>query len=123
MDNGKKLSECATQNCLWRESAEAVMDGADFDKEVEYLSERLIYAVHQGAITVRQLRLGISWANALDKEAVQTYGSDLEGEQQVERTARRIMHHAGLVAFGEVRSPIKRLRYIMEQSRQENQVQ
>ena len=74
-------------------------------------AEKLKCQVMSGAITIDELRGGVCWANALEKEAVEMYCADLSiGDQIQERVARRLMHLAGATALKGLRS--RRLRTI-----------
>lgn len=101
-----KLIETAANEAQWLESAQGVvMDDWVIEDEVERASQIITNQIVKGMISVTDLRRGVAWANALDAEAVRAYGSDIsEGEERLERTARRIMHLSGRAALENVKS-------------------
>lgn len=105
-----KLTEVAATDSRYQEEAHGVVfESWDMDCIIEESAQTLRAQLLNGHITVDELRLGVIWANALDKEAVELYGSDFTtGEERVERAARRIMHLAGRGALMDFRN--KRVR-------------
>ncbi len=97
----KRLTEVAMEDLKWQESAVGQMsDGWQFASEIESLSQNLIESVIAGRVSIKDLRAGVAWASALDKEGVAIYGVDISvGDQQLERLARRTMHHVGREAL------------------------
>lgn len=94
----------------WRESARGVItEGWEIEEVSEVLADELASKVTKKELKVDQLRQGVIWANALEEEAQNSYGSDLSsGDYRFERTARRIMHHAGRMALEQVKNRRKR---------------
>lgn len=90
----------------WQEAATGILtEGWDMESEIELHTQRLVGLVLSNTVSVGELRGGVTWASALDREAVHMYGSDTrEGECTYERTARRIMHLAGRGALNQVKN-------------------
>ncbi|GEM_PF-3016710 len=111
MNDNEHLTEVAVQYERWREAAEGVVNlGWETHDIVEEEAAHLTRAVICGHIAVADLRHGVQYASALDVEAVKRYGSDITtGEERVERTARRIMHHSGRTALSAVKTSSKRV--------------
>ncbi len=109
-EEDSKIEEWSISIEQWRESARGVLtDDWDLQSEVELHADQLVSQVYRGVMTIRQLRAGVIWANALDSEATERQGSDLaQGDFVFERTARRIMHHAGRTALEQVKNQQKR---------------
>lgn len=105
------IEQWALEHEAWRESARGVLtDGWDIKAEVEYFATQLAGEVCRGFVSVEELRGGVSWVNALDKEATERFGSDLSvGDFKFERTTRRIMNHAGRMALEQVNNKSKRI--------------
>lgn len=112
------LIEVAQKDQKWSHDAEwAVAGNWDMNVIAEEEAWRLQQEVIKGEISLKELRLGVVWANALDREAVEVYGSDLkQGEQAVERFARRHMHLAGRLALTRLRNARLRTAHIAHQS-------
>lgn len=110
MDN-EKLTVIGLTKSQWAEDAIGVVnENWDFARIVEEEAVRIQQQVLRGLLTIDDLRACVCWANALDKEAVEAYGADLtKGDQQAERTARRMMHLAGRTALEGLKSSRKRL--------------
>ena len=109
--NNEKLTNVGLTESQWVEDATGVVnDNWDFARIVEEEAARIQRQVLRDLLTVDDLRALVCWANALDKEAVEAYGADLtQGDQQAERTARRMMHLAGRAALESLKSSRKRL--------------
>lgn len=109
--NGIKLTEVGLSDVRWAEEAcWAVYGDWDLAEVAEEEADQLRRQVLMGAISIDELRAGVTWVNALDKEAVEMYGSDLtQGEQRAERTARRLMHMAGRAALEDLKNNRRRL--------------
>lgn len=101
-----RLAEVALTDVRWEDDARWAIHGDwDLDTIAEEEAEKLRAQVVTGELALEDLRAGVAWANALDREAVAVYGSDLNlGAQQAERTARRLMHIAGRSALKGVRN-------------------
>lgn len=95
------LTEVATADARWSEEAQWAIAGQwDLDEAAQSSAEELRAAVLHGHLALSELRAGVAWVNALDKEAGERYGFDLRhGAQLHERTARRLMHLAGRQAL------------------------
>ncbi len=113
MQQNNRITEWALDEYVWAESVEGVLlNGWEFDTEVELHADRLASSVCTGQVSIKDLRRGVRFANELDREAVEVYGADLSaGEQQDERIARRLMHHAGRQALTLVKHEVGRIRY------------
>ncbi len=112
-ENKTRLVEVGLEDGRWTaEDAHWALNGDwDLSEVAQDEAEKLKCQVMSGAITIDELRGGVRWANALDQEAVEIYGSDLGcGEQVAERVARRLMHFAGRSALRSLRN--KRLRVL-----------
>lgn len=98
-----RIESWASDLQRWSGAAERVLaNQAQMSEEVVEQVECFSRALKLGTLAVDELREGVRWANALDAEAVASYGSDtLTGEAQLERTARRVMHLAGRTALNE----------------------
>lgn len=109
--NGKKLNEVGLSNVRLAEDASwALYGGWDLAEIVEVEADRLKYQVRSGEISINELRAGVIWANALDKEAVESHGADLtHGDQRKERTVRRLMHSAGRSALEDLKNKRRRI--------------
>lgn len=107
------LAPWAISHDNWCESARGVItDGWEIDEVSEVLAHDIMNKILRKEISIDQLRQGVVWANALEEEAQICYGSDLTiGDFKFERTARRIMHHAGKLALDQVKN--RRRRTIM----------
>jgi hypothetical protein len=108
----KRLADVASQDERWVYDAEWAA-AADWDMNViaEDEAVRLRRQVLEGQISLSELRAGVVWANALDREACELYGADFRsGAQVAERVARRHMHLAGRLALRDLKS--SRLRII-----------
>lgn len=105
-----ELVEWAILHEPWRESARGVLtDGWDMRDIIELHADELVGQVCRGSVTIKQLRAGVKWANALDEEVVKHQDVELiNGKYVFEFTARRIMHHAGRMALEQVKSQSKR---------------
>ncbi len=68
--------------------------------EVGYEAARLILGVLREDISVQDLRLGVSWANALDREI--SCATDIVDQREL--VARRVMHQSGRVALSRVKT-------------------
>ncbi len=104
METIEESAEIAAQMQYWQEVAETVVRGKlDIEDCIEANTQDLKRQEADGVISVDDLRAGVAFANTLDKDAVEQYGADLsEGAERVERTAWRIMHHAGRTALKEI---------------------
>jgi len=113
----RELIEVGLSDDRWADDARwAVYGQWDLVEIAEEGSRVLREQVLNGAITVQDLRDGVKWANALDREAVELYGSDLtSGGQQQERVARRLMHMTGRAALHNLRN--QRLRTVATATR------
>jgi hypothetical protein len=111
-ENKTKLVEVGLEDRRWAEDAYWALHGEwDLTEIAQEEASNLQGQVLSGAITIDELRGGVRWANALEKEAVEMYGADLSiGDQIQERVARRLMHLAGATALKGLRS--RRLRTI-----------
>ena len=109
--NQKQIENCAVNSQVWRESARGVMtDNWDFQETTEFLADYIVNQVMSSKIGLNDLRAGVVWASALDAEATERQSASLsEGDFKFERTARRIMHHAGRMALDKVKNRHKRL--------------
>ncbi len=109
--NQNSIENWAVSSQVWRESARGVMtDGWDTQETIEFLANYLINQVMTTKISLNELRAGVAWASALDAEATEKQSASLnEGDYRFERTARRIMHHAGRTALEKVKNRHKRL--------------
>lgn len=104
METIRDLTHVAMQDARWADAAEGIVLW-EWDQKVIVAEEAqiLVDAVTSGRISVHELRGGVCWANALDAEALRLYGVNVkEGEERLERTARRVMHHAGKKALKRV---------------------
>lgn len=110
IDNLKIVENWAVRDMLWRESARGVMtDGWEIAEVTDLLATNLVNQVINGRIDLEELRSGVVWASALDAEATQRQSAILDvGDYRFERTARRIMHHAGRTALEQVKTRHKR---------------
>lgn len=101
-----RLIEVGLADKRWNDDALWAVYGAwDLKEVAEEEAEVLRNQVLEGEITVAELRAGVTWANALDRESVEAYGADLnQGGQKAERTARRLMHLAGRSALNSLKS-------------------
>lgn len=108
------LEEVASTEFRWRESAEGILnDNWEMKSIIADHAEDLQRSFLRGFYNIQELRGGVVWANALDREAVELYGSDLAGGDQLkERVARRIMHHSGRLALSTLSSTPKQIAYI-----------
>ena len=101
-----QLIEVALAEVRWADDAQWALYGDwDLSQIAEEEAENLRQQVISGALNINDLRAGVAWANALDREAFEQYGSDLRtGDQVAERTARRLMHLAGRSALNGLRN-------------------
>ncbi|MFO0970836.1 MAG: hypothetical protein U0520_00585 [Candidatus Saccharimonadales bacterium] len=112
-ENKTRLVEVGLEDGRWtaEDAYWALNEGWDLSEMAQDEAEKLKCQVMSGAITIDELRGGVRWANALEKEAVEMYCADLSiGDQIQERVARRLMHLAGATALKGLRS--RRLRTI-----------
>lgn len=107
----KQLIEVALTDTRWADDARwAIHNDWNLVDIANEEAARLIEGVAQGSLAIGDLRAGVVWANALDREAVELYEADLmAGEQRAERVARRLMHMAGRMALNAVKSRERRL--------------
>lgn len=89
-------------------AARTLRQDSTMDDEVRAYATEIVVDVLYGDITVHELRGGVRWANALDREATQ-YADTFSA---VEQTARRITHHAGRMALGHVKTESRRVRWL-----------
>ncbi len=113
MSQNNKIEEWGVGEYAWAESVDGItVDGWQLETEVELHAHRLARSVCSEQISVKDLWRGVRFANALDREAVEVYGADLsDGEQQKERIARRLMHHAGRQALLLIKDETRRVIY------------
>lgn len=106
----KTLSEIAMIDDRWKDAAQSIITGHSLiESLVQEEAVALKHRVLESDITMAELRGGVAWANALDYEAVELYGTDLlQGEQYYERTARRVMHLAGRLALNTLKNNHRR---------------
>lgn len=79
----------------------------ELEAQAEEYGMSLARQVTQGSLAAGDLRAGVCWANALDREVValsSTSAETLGQADHLEATARRIAHHAGRYALGKVGS-------------------
>lgn len=77
--------------------------GREFKEHADYYADVLIGRILDCTITVNQLRLGLSWANALDAEATRLgVNLDIDDADGEEALARRLAHHAGRSALNSI---------------------
>ncbi len=119
------LVEIAIRDERWRLAAERVLSGeVELEVVIDAEASATLGEVLGGQLQVEDIRRCVKLANALDHEAVQRYGSDCTtGLQAEERTARRIMHHAGRTALEPVRTQSRYIVRRLEWNRQTNLVQ
>src|SRR5690606_10815646 len=120
MKNHGELIEIASVGTNWGEVArEIVSANWLLHDQVCIEAGRLVGLVLSGSVSTEELRGGVAWACALDKESVAIYGSDItEGSQRLERTARRLMHQSGREALSAVGSRRRREMAFAQHSRQ-----
>lgn len=116
METTGHLAELASAHALWREAAEDIVHwGIDMEDVVADEATRLVSAVKSGYVVVDELRQGVAYANALDGEASRLIGSNITiGPERIERTARRVMHHAGRTALKKVNTRQKQTTRVVE---------
>ena len=109
----RRLTEIALMDARWEDDARwAVHGNWDLHMIAEEEAAKLRTQIVNRELNLKELRAGVAWANALDRESVEVYGSDLSiGEQKAERAARRLMHIAGRSALDGVRN--ERLRSLV----------
>lgn len=111
--NDRKILNGFEGDAQWHEAAsELLVWGWDIEAQAEHYGEQLLYLVNRKNVGVKELRQGVIWANALDKEAVERSDGmidSLAGDDRIEAYARRICHHAGKYALGRVKNHRKRL--------------
>ncbi len=72
------------------------------DEQAHHHARLLARQIDERRISQDDLRGGVAWANALDREAVERSGGNiatLGQEDYFEAVARRIAHHAGRFAL------------------------
>lgn len=121
----KFLQEVAVAEYRWAEAAYGIItDNWEMEGVVREEAELIRTQVLRGSVSLDELRAGVAWANALDRESIETYGAGLpEGAQAVERTARRVMHLAGRSALNGLKSRNRRLIAHVACNQQRNLVQ
>ncbi|MCA9344913.1 hypothetical protein KC946_03690 [Candidatus Saccharibacteria bacterium] len=97
----------------WIEAASQILtDGRNLKDEAVIHGEYLSRLVINSDLEVSDLRQGVAWANAYDREAVQLLGNisdqDLAYGDMLEASARRLAHHSGRVALSNVGSNSRR---------------
>lgn len=111
MENERILNESGI-NSKWTEAArEMLAFDCGLREQTEYYSQRLISSVINGHISIEELRAGVAWANALDREIVERCDDieSLGSEDRIEAFSRRIAHHSGRIALKQVGSNTKML--------------
>lgn len=111
-DNQTSIEQWASSIEKWSRAAETVItDHIEFDDVVEVHMLAIAKMVCVGELEVNELRQGVIWASALDREAVESVGADINtGPWRHERMARRVMHHAGRTALERVKNERKLLK-------------
>ncbi len=98
MTNERILADAMILDHRWADAArDVVVWGWDIDDQAQHHSWQL-----RREVTREELRGGVVWANALDREAFERSGGDLAtlgSEDHLEAIARRIAHHAGRFAL------------------------
>lgn len=83
--------------------------------EAELHGKVLSDGVVAGQLSVEDLRGGVVWANAHDREATMVLGAcaadAIHVDDQIEATARRLAHHSGKWALQQTGTEIRRLGY------------
>lgn len=100
----------------WIEAASQILtDGRNLKDETVVHGEYLSRLVIERNLEVSELRKGVVWANAHDREAVQLLRNisdqDLAYADKLEVAARRLAHHSGRVALSNVGSNSRRAVY------------
>lgn len=109
MNNEKLVEVCLTDKRWVNDVYGIVNEGWDLVGIAEEEAERLRLQVLYGGITIDELRAGVAWVNALDKESVELYGADvMQGDQRAERIARRLMHLSARSAYKDLKTNRKR---------------
>lgn len=97
------LADAASLDRRWSEAAaELSWEGWDVAMQAEYYGLRIADAAARGELAVSDLRDFVTWANDLDRDAVEVSGGDIEvldGADYREALARRIAHHSGRTAL------------------------
>lgn len=121
----KLLQEVAVAEYRWAEAAHGIIsDNWEIEEVVREEAELIRDQVVKGSVSMDELRGGVTWANALDRESIEKYGAGLpEGAQAVERTARRVMHLAGRSALNSLKNRNRRLIAHVACNQQRNLVQ
>lgn len=98
MENNQTVHE-VMQDTEWAEAAREVKDAMEI--QIANRANGLVSCILDHTCSVKELRAGVVWANALDAEAVRV-GITCDSSQ--EALARRIAHHAGRRALARVSS-------------------
>lgn len=85
----------------------------DQDQVINELAEKWAKSIVEGTLKLKDLKAGLAWANAMDREFTALYGSEISdnGKISTEFRARRILHHAGRSAVQLTRTELARLRF------------
>jgi hypothetical protein len=116
MEEQRLLIDRMAQTPDWYVAANEMIAGEwELDDQAEYYGQLFVDQLLAGELSVKELKGGIAWANALDKEIVETTSApidELEEADRREATARRVAHHAGRFAIHQVKSTrhLERLR-------------
>lgn len=102
------LTDAMTQTPGWRVAAQEMITwNWELDDHAEYHGRLIVDQLLDGKMTVPELKGGIAWVNALDKEIALTTAGPIEEfgpDDRLEATAVRLAHHAGRFALQEVKS-------------------
>ena len=109
MNKPRILTDAMTQTPGWRVAAQEMITwGWELDDHAEYHGSLMVNQLMTGDLTIPELKGGIAWVNALDKEIAQTTNGghieELGPDDRLEATAVRLAHHAGRFALQEVKS-------------------
>jgi hypothetical protein len=112
MDEERQLIDSMALVPTWHEATQEMLaNGWVLTDQEEHYGNWLLELVLTDRVSVSDLRGGVVWANALDKEVMERSGGDiaaLDGRDRLEAVARRIAHHAGRYALDQVKSRRKR---------------
>lgn len=116
--NHRLLNDCQilVEQGWTRASQQIILGEQDFGYTVQREGQQLADSVVGQELSIRELRGGVAWANAHDREVDQVIGcmdsQNICFEDQLEAVARRLAHHSGRLALDLVGSNRKRDRYI-----------